>query len=106
MIILLNNYNSNIILVQENDSKFNKLPFLNNTKYYSQCVNRNYLHKVIIMPICNVCGEEEEKVTKCKTCGTNFCEYCGEVEAKQCIDCLDGSDDDEDSDDEQDDDLR
>jgi len=58
------------------------------------------------MPICNVCGEEEEIVTKCKTCGANFCEYCGEVEAKQCIECYDDSDDDEDSDDEKDDDWR
>ena len=51
------------------------------------------------MPICEVCGEDETTVTKCKTCGLNFCEYCGEVETKQCIECDDGSDDDEDSDD-------
>ena len=51
------------------------------------------------MPTCEVCGEEESSVTKCKTCGTKFCEYCGSVEERQCIVCLeDGDDDEEDSD--------
>lgn len=50
------------------------------------------------MPICDVCGENESSITKCKTCGTQFCEYCGEVEAKQCIACFEGSDNDSDDD--------
>jgi hypothetical protein len=58
------------------------------------------------MPTCEVCGEEEETVTKCKSCGTRFCEYCGLVEDKQCMVCQDFNDegdskkdeDDEDSD--------
>ncbi len=55
------------------------------------------------MPICEVCGEEEDTVTNCKTCGTKFCEYCGSVEDKKCILCLDNTDED---DDDKDDDMR
>ena len=56
-----------------------------------------------IMPICEMCGENESSITKCKKCGLKFCEYCGEVEAKQCIECFDGSDDDNGDDDDDDD---
>ena len=45
------------------------------------------------MPKCEVCEEDEDTVTKCKTCGTTFCEYCGSAEDKQCILCLDNEDD-------------
>ena len=40
------------------------------------------------MPICEICGEEENTVIKCKTCEVRFCEYCGSVEDKKCIECL------------------
>lgn len=59
---------------------------------------------MIAMPTCEVCGEVEDSVTKCKTCGTKFCEYCGYVDDKLCIECMDS--DDEDDDDEKDDDWR
>ena len=48
------------------------------------------------MPSCDVCGEEVEFVTACKTCGDWFCAECGEVDTKQCVYCLE----DEDMDDE------
>jgi hypothetical protein len=54
------------------------------------------------MPICEMCGEEEDIVTKCKTCGMQFCEFCGSVDDKQCIECLDNSDDDNDDDEDSD----
>jgi hypothetical protein len=41
------------------------------------------------MPICAMCGEEVEHVTRCKTCAEKFCSDCGEPEQKQCIFCLD-----------------
>ncbi len=59
------------------------------------------------MPICAICGEEAENVTKCKMCGEKFCSDCGEPDEKLCIYCLDDEeeewdddDGDEDSDDE------
>jgi hypothetical protein len=55
------------------------------------------------MTICEVCGEEEDIVTKCKTCGTQFCEFCGSVDDKTCIACLDNIYED---DDDKDDDMR
>jgi len=45
------------------------------------------------MPKCEICGEEEEHVYKCKKCGTAFCEFCGSPEDKLCIDCLDKAED-------------
>ena len=54
------------------------------------------------MPICAICGEEMEHVTRCKTCGEKFCADCGEADAKQCVYCLDDEttyeEDDEDDD--------
>ena len=41
------------------------------------------------MPICAICGEEFDHVTKCKTCGERFCADCGEADEKQCIYCAD-----------------
>ena len=49
-----------------------------------------------LMTICELCGEEEDIVTKCKTCGMQFCEFCGSVEEKQCIECLETDDEDDD----------
>lgn len=51
------------------------------------------------MPICAICGEEVEHVTKCKMCGEKFCSDCGEPDEKLCIYCMD---DDDDWDDEED----
>ena len=44
------------------------------------------------MPICAICGEEFEHVTKCKMCGEKFCPDCGEPDQKLCIYCLDDED--------------
>ena len=41
------------------------------------------------MPICAICGEEADNVTKCKMCGEKFCVDCGEPDEKLCIYCLD-----------------
>jgi len=40
------------------------------------------------VPECELCGENEEKLYKCKTCGTMFCEYCGVVEERICLNCM------------------
>jgi hypothetical protein len=48
------------------------------------------------MPICEICGEEEKTVTKCKICDARFCEYCGSTEDKKCIECLELRDDEAD----------
>ena len=40
------------------------------------------------MPECELCGENEAKLYKCKTCGTMFCEYCGVVEDRICLNCM------------------
>ena len=50
---------------------------------------------MVSLPVCEVCGEEETTVTKCKTCGTKFCEYCGSNDDKLCIECMDYKEDDE-----------
>jgi hypothetical protein len=65
--------------------------------------------RVITLPSCEVCGEEEDTLTKCKKCGVKFCEYCGSVEGKLCIDCIENDDDwdyDDDYDDDEDSDWR
>lgn len=56
------------------------------------------------MPICAICGEEVEHVTKCKMCGEKFCADCGEPDETLCIYCLDDDDDDWDDDEDFDDD--
>ncbi len=45
------------------------------------------------MPICAICGEEVELVTKCKMCGEKFCSDCGDPDEKLCIYCMDDDDD-------------
>ncbi|MBN2335529.1 hypothetical protein JXL21_08205 [Candidatus Bathyarchaeota archaeon] len=55
------------------------------------------------MPICAICGEESEHVTKCKMCGEKFCTDCGEPDQKLCLYCLD-DDEEHDEDEEKDDD--
>lgn len=52
------------------------------------------------MPICAICGEETDIVTKCKQCGEKFCADCGSPEDKLCIYCLD--DDEEESEEDED----
>jgi hypothetical protein len=42
---------------------------------------------------CEICGEVESPITKCKTCGRKFCEYCGSDEDTLCIECLEYYDD-------------
>jgi hypothetical protein len=37
---------------------------------------------------CQICGELEDFITKCKVCGKSFCEYCGDQEQGVCYDCL------------------
>ena len=40
------------------------------------------------MSMCELCGEYEPTIFKCKICGTLFCEYCGDGEEEVCINCL------------------
>jgi hypothetical protein len=47
------------------------------------------------MPLCTVCGEESETVTKCKICGAKYCSDCGEHDDKTCIYCFDEDEEDE-----------
>jgi hypothetical protein len=54
------------------------------------------------MSECELCGENEDKLYRCKKCGTRFCEYCGNSEDRICIDCLE----EEDSEDYEDDDFE
>lgn len=51
------------------------------------------------MPECQLCGETEEELTRCKKCKSMFCEYCGSQEEKTCIDCLDSEEEDYEDDD-------
>jgi hypothetical protein len=39
------------------------------------------------MPECEICGEEADKLIKCKSCGTKFCEDCGSFPEKLCEFC-------------------
>ena len=57
------------------------------------------------MPICDKCGEEEEKLYKCQNCEEMFCEWCGSKDEMLCIDCMEDADYEEqdDEDDEEDD---
>jgi hypothetical protein len=52
------------------------------------------------MPLCSICGELSDKVTRCKQCGERFCENCGDPEEKLCYYCDDEEDEDWDVDDE------
>ena len=52
------------------------------------------------MPICAICGDEEDQVTKCKMCGEKFGADCGDADEKLCYFC---GDDDEDYDSDEDD---
>jgi len=45
------------------------------------------------MPECEVCGEQVDKVYKCKNCGTRFCEDDGSVSEKLCIYCMEEEED-------------
>ena len=46
------------------------------------------------MPLCAICGEEFDQVTKCKMCGEKFCSDCGDLEDKLCIYCNEDEDED------------
>jgi len=50
------------------------------------------------MSVCEICGEEEPVIVKCKVCGTRFCEFCGDQAEKLCIECSDSDRDDDDTD--------
>ena len=45
------------------------------------------------MPICDLCGEQSNKVTKCKVCEEVFCADCGNAEEKVCLYCDDEDED-------------
>ena len=42
---------------------------------------------VKLMPECEICGEEADKLTICKSCGCKFCEDCGSPIEKLCEFC-------------------
>jgi len=39
------------------------------------------------MPVCEVCGDEVEHVTRCSRCKMLFCDECGSVEDRLCMLC-------------------
>ncbi len=41
------------------------------------------------MPVCEVCGEEKEKVYACRMCGIHFCDECGYPDQYLCFSCGD-----------------
>ena len=45
------------------------------------------------MPMCELCGEESNKVTECMTCLESFCDECGDTKRKLCAFCNDDDDD-------------
>jgi hypothetical protein len=49
------------------------------------------------MPICAICGEDSDYVTKCKTCGDNFCTDCGDENQKLCVFCIEADEDEDES---------
>jgi hypothetical protein len=50
------------------------------------------------MPECEICGEEADKLTICKSCGCKFCEDCGSPVEKLCEFCAEEDEYDGDSD--------
>ena len=50
------------------------------------------------MPICEICGEESDRVTECKTCLERFCADCGDANRKLCTYCDDDDDDQDEND--------
>jgi len=51
---------------------------------------------VNIMPECEICGEEADKLIVCKSCGCKFCEDCGSPVEKLCEFCSEEDEYDED----------
>ena len=49
------------------------------------------------MPVCDICGEEVDKLVKCSECGERYCDECGEHEKKLCYYCDDEEESEEDS---------
>jgi|GEM_PF-982250 len=43
----------------------------------------------IKVKVCEICGEETERLTACRMCGVNFCDECGYPEKNLCFDCGD-----------------
>lgn len=39
------------------------------------------------MPVCEVCGDEIDSVTRCRKCDILFCDECGSVEDRLCLFC-------------------
>lgn len=48
--------------------------------------------KVKELPECEICGEESDKLIKCKSCGAKFCEDCGSPIEKLCEFCAEEDD--------------
>jgi hypothetical protein len=47
------------------------------------------------MPECEICGEESDKLIKCKSYGAKFCEDCGSPIEKRCEFCAEEKEFDE-----------
>jgi hypothetical protein len=54
--------------------------------------SRRTLEKVKELPECEICGEESDKLIKCKSCGAKFCEDCGSPIEKLCEFCAEEDD--------------
>ena len=51
--------------------------------------------KVKKLPECEICGEESDKLIKCKFCGAKFCEDCGSPIEQLCEFCAEEEEVDE-----------
>jgi len=52
--------------------------------------------RMVEMPECEICGEQVNKVHRCKNCDALFCAECGSISDKLCTDCLEEDEDEED----------
>lgn len=44
------------------------------------------------MPVCDICGESEDELYRCKKCGATYCEWCGSIEDALCSNCFEEED--------------
>jgi hypothetical protein len=46
----------------------------------------------IIMPVCEICGEDVTEISECRECGTLFCNNCGDTVEELCEYCQEEED--------------
>lgn len=72
------------------------MPMANGKKKSKKQSKRKKKEKWRFMPVCDLCGESEDTLYKCKKCGVSFCEWCGSIEDGFCSDCFEEVEYDED----------